>query len=892
MAESTKSGTEAGAKKDEKRRIKRYVPTEVELKWQAIWERDNAFVAGNNPGAEKYYVLEMFPYPSGKIHMGHVRNYSIGDVVARFKQMKGFDVLHPMGWDSFGLPAENAAIERSIHPAEWTRANIDNMRTQLKRIGLGYDWDREIATCMPDYYKWNQWIFLKLYEKGLAYKKCSPVNWCTECVTVLANEQVEDGLCWRCESVVETKELEQWFFKTTAYADELLEATEKMDGWPEKVLVMQRNWIGKSTGAEADFAVEGSEEKIRIFTTRPDTLYGVTFMSLAPDHPLVDKIVTEGQRDRVALFREEVKTESAEAGPGGAEEAEKKGIFTGAYCLNPLTGERVPVYVANFVLMGYGTGAVMAVPAHDQRDFEFAKKYGLAINVVINPEGQALDPEQMEEAYTGEGVMTGSSRFGGRFDGMKSTDAKAAVIELLVEKGAGVEATNYKLRDWGISRQRYWGCPIPVIYCEECGTQPVPESELPVLLPEDVKFEGATLSPLESSESFVNVKCPACGSVARRETDTMDTFVDSSWYFLRYVSSKKTDLPFDSEAVSRWLPVDQYIGGVEHAVMHLLYARFFTRALRDMGLLSVDEPFKNLLTQGMVCKETERCAIHGYLLPEEVEDGTCRQCGAEVRVGAVEKMSKSKKNVVDPDAIIEQYGADTTRLFSLFAAPPEKDLDWNVEGVEGSFRFLSRVWRLVTENDALLSGVAPYYKSKDGLLDEQTALKAIYQATHKTIKKVTHDIEDRFHFNTAISAVMELVNALYLFKQDKGVDTGDELSRKVFKGSVLAVVQLISPFAPHMAEELWQALSTEDSPPLYKTPWPDYDEDALTTEEVTVVVQINGKVRAKLNLSVDATEETVTEAAMKETKVAEWVEGKVIRKKIYVPNKILNLVVG
>jgi leucyl-tRNA synthetase len=868
-------------------RNKKYIPSEVEAKWQERWTRDKAFVAGNNSGAEKYYVLEMFPYPSGKIHMGHVRNYSIGDVVARFKAMKGFDVLHPMGWDSFGLPAENAAIERSVHPAEWTDANIDNMRVQLKRIGLGYDWDREIATCKPDYYRWSQWIFLRLYEKGLAYKKRSGVNWCTECVTVLANEQVEDGLCWRCGSVVETKELEQWFFKTTAYADELLDSTEKMDGWPEKVLVMQRNWIGKSTGAEADFALEDFDEKIRIFTTRPDTLYGVTFMSLAPDHPLVDKIVTEEQREAIESFRAEVKRDSAEADPrGGTDEIEKKGVFTGAYCINPLTNERVPVYVANFVLMGYGTGAVMAVPAHDQRDFEFAKKYGLKIKVVITPEGEALNSETMEEAYTKEGIMVGSSEF----DNMKNTDAKAAIVKLLGEKHVGEEAVNYKLRDWGISRQRYWGCPIPIIYCEECGTQPVPDKDLPVLLPEDVKFSGATLSPLDSSDSFVKAACPKCGKDGKRETDTMDTFVDSSWYFLRYVSPKNSDMPFNFEEVSRWLPVDQYIGGVEHAVMHLLYARFFTKALRDMGLVSVDEPFKNLLTQGMVCKETERCATHGYLLPEEVVDGKCKTCGGTVVVGSVEKMSKSKKNVIDPDAIIERYGADTTRLFSLFAAPPEKDLDWSVEGVEGSFRFLSRVWRLVVENSALLDGTVPY-SSNDGSLGSFPALKKIHQTTHKTIKKVTHDIEERFHFNTAISAVMELVNALYLFVQDKSVDTDDQLTRKVFKESVVSVVQLISPFAPHMAEELWEGLS-DSAAPLYKTPWPLFDDAALVAEEVTIVVQINGKVRARLSVAAGATEESVTEMALADAKVAEWVQGKTIRKKIYVPDKILNLVVG
>ncbi|MDO8427556.1 MAG: leucine--tRNA ligase, partial [Deltaproteobacteria bacterium] len=688
----------------------RYDHSSIEARWQSVWDKERAFATGKDKAKEKYYVLEMFPYPSGKIHMGHVRNYSIGDVLARFLMMKGKNVLHPMGWDSFGLPAENAAIQHNIHPARWTCENIGNMKKQLKRMGFSYDWDREVATCKPEYYKWNQWLFLKLLEKGLAYKKRSSVNWCPGCLTVLANEQVEEGHCWRCDSAVEVKELEQWFLKITAYAEELLDYTYKMDGWPERVLIMQRNWIGKSTGAEVLFKVDGTEEAIKIFTTRPDTLYGVTFMSLAAGHPAIAKITAPERREEVEKFSAKAKSE---AKARGLEEIDKEGVFTGAYCINPLTNKKVPVYVANFVLMEYGTGAVMAVPAHDQRDFEFAKAYKIPVQVVINPPGKTLDPSQMKEAYVDEGIMAGS----GPFDGLMNTAAMDAIIDLLEEKGAGKRSINYKLRDWGISRQRYWGCPIPVIYCEKCGTAPVPYEELPVILPENVKLTGKGLSPLAGADEFVSVSCPKCKAKARRETDTMDTFVDSSWYFLRYISPKEDKLPFKKDEAAYWMPVDQYIGGIEHAVMHLLYARFFTKALRDLSLHGFDEPFRNLLTQGMVCKEILRCPEHGYLYPEEVKDGKCALCGKIVEVGAVEKMSKSKKNVVDPDRIIEEYGADTTRLFSLFAAPPEKDLDWSEDGVEGSYRFLGRVWRLITENLDALNNTAPYDAAKDGALE-------------------------------------------------------------------------------------------------------------------------------------------------------------------------------
>ena len=856
----------------------RYDHEEIEARWQALWEKENAFATGKREG-EKYYVLEMFPYPSGKIHMGHVRNYSIGDVIARFFMMNGRDVLHPMGWDSFGLPAENAAIQNNIPPARWTFENIANMKKQLKRMGLGYDWERELATCTPEYYRWNQWIFLKFLEKGLAYKKRSSVNWCPECATVLANEQVEDGLCWRCESIVTPRELEQWFFRITDYAEELLDHTYKMDGWPERVLTMQRNWIGKSVGAEVSFAVEGSGENIKIFTTRPDTLCGVTFMSLAAGHPAIDKITTPGRKAEVDGFIARLKAEGLT--PRNIDEVAKEGVFTGAYCVNPLTGERVPVYVANFVLMGYGTGAVMAVPAHDQRDFEFAREYGLPVKVVINPPGAILDGAAMEAAFVDEGVMTGSAPF----DGINSAEAKEGIINLLEEKKAGMRAINYRLRDWGISRQRYWGCPIPVIYCEKCGTVPVPLEHLPVVLPDNVELTGKGLSPLESAVDFINTDCPQCNGPARRESDTMDTFVDSSWYFLRYTSPKEEKLPFRKEDAERWLPVDQYIGGIEHAVMHLLYARFFTKATRDLGLHSIDEPFRNLLTQGMVRKEIVRCATHGYLSPEESAGGRCAHCGSQADVGPVEKMSKSKRNTIDPDRIIREYGADTTRLFSLFAAPPDKDLDWSEDGVEGSYRFLGRVWRLVVDNIGLLGSTSPYRADKDGPLSGES--REMHHITHKTIKKVTEDIEKRFHFNTAISSIMELVNSAYQFNRKPAPGS---VEARVLREAAEAVILLLSPFAPHICEELWAKLGSKTK--VCRTPWPVVSADALTRDEVTVVVQVNGKMRSKVLVPAGSGEEAVRVLVMDDEKTREWTDGKSVKKFIYVPGKIVNVVVA
>ncbi len=846
----------------------RYSPSAIEAKWQKVWEEKKTFQVSEDPGKEKYYLLEMFPYPSGRIHMGHVRNYAIGDVVARFKGMQGYNVLHPMGWDAFGMPAENAAIQHGVHPAKWTWENIDSMRKQLKKIGLSYDWDREFATCSPDYYRWEQLVFLRMLEKGLAYKKSSAVNWCDDCFTVLANEQVEDGCCWRCGREVVQKELEQWFFKTTAYADELLDDMDQLGGWPEQVLTMQRNWIGKSHGCEIDFAVDGNDETVRVFTTRPDTLFGATFMSLAAEHPLAEQLITDAQRAEAEAFIEKVKKQDTTE--RSTETMEKEGIFTGSYCINPLNGRKMPVFLANFVLMGYGTGAVMAVPAHDQRDFEFAKKYDLPIEVVIQPEGEALNGATLEEAWTGPGLLVNS----GDFDGQPNEDAKQAIAEYLDGKGEGKATINFRLRDWGVSRQRYWGTPIPVIYCDSCGVVPVPEKDLPVVLPEDVVLSAEGGSPLARHEAFLKVDCPICGATARRETDTFDTFVESSWYFARYACPDYDQDVLDKKAADYWLPVDQYIGGIEHAVMHLLYARFWTKILRDLGLLSVDEPFTNLLTQGMVCMETQSCPEHGWLYPEEVENGRCTKCGKPVIGGRTEKMSKSKKNVVDPDALIRLFGADTARLFALFAAPPEKDLEWNEQGVEGCSRFLNRVWRLVYDNLDLISQV-PVATAAEG------SAKALRRQVHETIQKVTSDIDGRFHFNTAIAAVMELLNAVNGFKQNSEHPA-------VIREAVEAIVRLLSPFVPHMAEELWELLGHEGG--VIAAGWPEVDPAALVKDEQMIVVQVMGKVRAKITVAADASEEQVKEVALADTNVARFIEGKTVRKMIYVPGRLLNIV--
>jgi len=822
----------------------KYSPKVVEDKWQAFWAENESFRATEEAGKKKYYLLEMFPYPSGKIHMGHVRNYSIGDVIARFKRMQGFNVLHPMGWDAFGMPAENAAIQNKSHPAHWTYDNIAYMRGQLKRLGLSYDWERELATCDLDYYKWEQQIFLEMYKKGLAYKKVSAVNWCPKCETVLANEQVEDGACWRCDSIVQQKELEQWSFRITSYAQELLDDTYKLaGGWPERVLTMQRNWIGRSVGCEIEFPLENGRSKVKVFTTRQDTLFGATFMSLAAEHPMVAELTTEAQRAQVEAFVEKVK--KTDRIKRGSDDLEKEGVFTGSYCVNPVTKVKMPIYLANFVLMDYGTGAVMAVPTHDQRDFEFARKYDLPLKVVINPEGATLDPAAMTEAYTEDGIMVNS----GSFDGISNADAKERIADFLEAEGIGKKTVNFRLRDWGISRQRYWGNPIPVINCDLCGVVQVPEKDLPVVLPMDAAFTGEGGNPLAQVPSFVNCTCPQCGEAARRETDTMDTFVQSSWYFLRYCSPKFQGGPLNREKVEYWMPVDQYIGGIEHAVLHLLYARFFTKVLRDLGYCNVDEPFSNLLTQGMVIKD-----------------------------GA--KMSKSKGNVVDPNALIERYGADTARLFSLFAAPPEKDLDWSDQGVDGSYRFLNRVWRLVCELLPVIQGAGA-----TDVASLSAEGKNLRRAVHKTIKKVTEDIDGRFHFNTAIAAVMELVNTVQGFEGKNAPENA-----AVLREAAESVVRLLAPFVPHFTEELWAELGYTGS--VEKAGWPGYDAEATVDEEITVVIQVNGKLRSKLVVAPDVQEEVVKNAALADEKVQVFTEGKSVKKVIYVPGKLVNIVVA
>lgn len=845
---------------------KKYDHEKVELKWQGYWaERDVFRTISPEEAGERspFYCLEMFPYPSGKIHMGHVRNYAIGDVIARFKRMRGHSVLHPMGWDAFGLPAENAAIKQGVHPAKWTYENIAYMRAQLNRMGLSYDWNREALTCSPEYYRWNQWFFLKMYDMGLAYRKSSFVNWCPSCLTVLANEQVIDSKCWRCENTVVQKELEQWFLKITHYADELLRACDELKGWPDSVVAMQRNWIGKSVGLETDFAVEGLDEKIRIFTTRADTLFGATFLCLAPGHMLVESLAgdKEALREVVEHYG---KTE------------EKTGLFTGRYALNPVNGQRIPIYVANFVLMEYGTGAIMSVPAHDQRDFEFAKKYGLPIKTVISHAGDVELSGEKDGAFEEDGVLVDS----GPFSGMGSAEARAAIARTLEEKGLGKTVVNFKLRDWGISRQRYWGTPIPIIYCPKCGTVPVPEGDLPVILPEDVKITGRGGSPLKEA-GFLETKCPRCGGPARRETDTMDTFVDSSWYFLRYCHPKG-DIDLPSEAVRReidyWMPVDQYIGGVEHAVLHLLYSRFFTRVMRDLGLTKANEPFARLLTQGMVCKETLKCPEHGWLLPEETKEGRCHICGGNVETGRVEKMSKSKKNVIDPDRLIAKYGADTARLFSLFAAPPEKDLEWSDKGVEGAYRFIGRLWNSVWKNlDGLL-------KASGGHAEEAVseAAEDLRRKTHLTIKRVTEDIERHYHFNTAIAALMELSNEIGSFEPSSAGDM------KTLRFALDTALTLLCPFAPHAAEELWEALGS--APSIADRLWPEWNEELAKLKEIELVVQVNGKIRAKLMMPAGLSEEEIKELALNEPKIKELTAQCPPKKVFVVRGRLVNIV--
>ncbi len=864
----------------------KYYPKRTEKKWQNMWEASNLFKVDEDTEKEKYYLLEMFPYPSGKIHMGHVRNYTIGDVVARYKRMQGFNVLHPMGWDAFGMPAENAAIANNTHPAKWTYDNIDAMRTQLKRMGFSYDWDRELATCRPEYYRWEQWLFLKMYEKGMAYRKESFVNWCDSCRTVLANEQVESGMCWRCSKPVRQKKLWQWFFRVTDYAEDLLVYCDKLPGWPDKVITMQKNWIGKSIGAQIRFPIEKpvdkTDEYIPVFTTRQDTVFGATFMVLAPEHPLVFKLSKGTEQEKeVADFvnRMSMQDRSVKA----IESFEKEGVFIGAFCINPMHGKKIPIYTANFALMEYGTGAVMSVPAHDQRDFDFAKKYGLDIVVVVKPYDEDLDSATIDHAYTGEGIMVNSGQFNG-IDNKKALDEIAGYLE---ENNIGQKTVSFRLRDWGISRQRYWGAPIPMIHCKQCGIVPVPEDQLPVILPEDVDILDGGKSPLPDLDNFKRTKCPKCNRLdARRETDTMDTFVESSWYFERYCSPDCNTGMFDRKAVDYWMPVDQYIGGVEHAILHLLYSRYYTRVLKDMGLVNFKEPFKRLLTQGMVCKETVICSEHGFLLPEEMgssgAERVCSKCGKKVEVGRIEKMSKSKKNVIDPNVLLEKYGADTTRLFCLFAAPPERDLEWNEQGVEGGYRFLNRVWRLSGSMMDSIKDVKPFSGRTEDL---DGNLKDLYRKTHQTISKVTRDIEDRFHFNTAISAVMELFNTM------SGIDLNSIRPEQmgVMRFAIESIVLLLAPIVPHFADEIWEAMGHESSVLLES--WPTYREEVLKKDELLIVVQVNGKLRSRFNVSVDEDEDAIKEMALSDERANKFINDKPIKKVIVVKKKLVNIVV-
>lgn len=815
----------------------------IEEKWQKKWEADHAFKTTEDTSKPKYYALEMFPYPSGNLHMGHVRNYSIGDVVARYKKMQGFNVLHPMGWDSFGLPAENAAIKHGTPPAEWTWKNIDNMRTQLKRLGFAIDWDREVATAKEEYYKFTQWMFLQLFKNGLAYKKKSFVNWCPSCQTVLANEQVVNGKCERCKSEVGKRDLEQWFFSITKYADRLLKDIDKLGGWPDKVKSMQTNWIGKSEGAELKFRLDGSDEELTVFTTRPDTVYGVSYMVIAPEHPIVESLIS-GRPEEAACREFIKKVHGMSEIMRSSTDTEKEGVFTGRYVINPLNGKKVPLYLANYVFLDYGTGIVMGVPAHDQRDFDFAKKYNLPIEIVVQPEGQNMKGEDLTEAFAAEGIMENS----GEFDGMNNREALKKIIDYVEEKGIGERKVNFRLRDWLISRQRYWGAPIPVVYCEKCGTVPIPESELPVRLPENVKFTGQGKSPLSECEEFMNTTCPKCGGHARRESDTMDTFVCSSWYYLRYCDPHNNKMPFSKDKVDYWMNVDQYIGGVEHAILHLLYARFFTKVLYDLGYVSCEEPFENLLTQGMVLK-----------------DGS--------------KMSKSVGNVVSPDEIVAKYGADTARLFILFAAPPERDLDWNDTAVEGAYKFLNRVWRAVDELKPFMSDEKVVTASLNA---EEKKLRF---AVNASIKKVTEDFE-RFSFNTAISSIMEMVNELYRYKD---ATAPESYSKPLIGEALRSLIVLLSPIVPHITQEMWESIGNDTA--LFDTPWPSFDESALVVSEVEIVVQINGKIRDKMTVSADLSREQMEEIAKTSDKVNALIGDKQIVKVIAVPKKLINIVV-
>lgn len=823
----------------------KYAPHDIEAKWQKYWEENKTFKVEMDKDKPKSYVLEMFPYPSGNLHMGHVRNYSIGDVIARFRTMKGFNVLHPMGWDSFGMPAENAAIKHNIPPKKWTLENIANMTRQLKALGLSYDWDREVTTCKEDYYKWTQWFFELFYKRGLAVKKESAVNWCDTCNTVLANEQVIDGKCWRCDHEVVKKDLSQWFFKITDYADELLKDLDLLPGWPERVKTMQHNWIGRSEGLEFSFEIPALNDTVAVYTTRPDTAYGVTFMALAAEHPLIKKICENNPKaDEINAFCERVRNQSEIERTSS--ESEKEGVFTGVYCINPFTGRKVEIWVTNYVLYDYGTGAVMGVPTGDQRDWMFADKYGIEKIVTICPIGKELKLEEMTCAYEEkEGMLVNS----GEFTGMEMHKAMSAIMDKAEAEGFGKRRVNYRLRDWLISRQRYWGAPIPIIYCPHCGEVLVPEDQLPVRLPEDVSFTAGAKSPLATSEEFLHCKCPKCGADATRETDTMDTFLCSSWYYLRYTDAHNDKMPFDKDVNNYWGPVDQYIGGIEHAILHLLYSRFFVKVLRDAGLVDYDEPFSNLLTQGMVIKD-----------------------------GA--KMSKSLGNVVSPEEILSKYGADTARLFILFAAPPERELEWSDQGVEGSFRFLNRIWRIVQAFEAVLAQKVTEYDHSN--LNE--ADKDLRRVLHSSIKKVTNDIETRFNFNTAISTMMELVNALYAYKE-----AAKEPNAGLIYEAISDLIKMMSPFVPHITEELWRGAIDANSS-VHEQSWPECDEEALKVDNVEIVLQVNGKVRGRLTVPAEATKEELEKIAMADANVQAHIGDATVRKVICVPGRLVNIV--
>lgn len=823
----------------------KYAPHDIEAKWQKYWEENKTFKVEMDKDKPKSYVLEMFPYPSGNLHMGHVRNYSIGDVIARFRTMKGFNVLHPMGWDSFGMPAENAAIKHNIPPKKWTLENIANMTRQLKALGLSYDWDREVTTCKEDYYKWTQWFFELFYKRGLAVKKESAVNWCDTCNTVLANEQVIDGKCWRCDHEVVKKDLSQWFFKITDYADELLKDLDLLPGWPERVKTMQHNWIGRSEGLEFSFEIPALNDSVAVYTTRPDTAYGVTFMALAAEHPLIKKICENNPKaDEINAFCERVRNQSEIERTSS--ESEKEGVFTDVYCINPFTGRKVEIWVTNYVLYDYGTGAVMGVPTGDQRDWMFAEKYGIEKIVTICPIGKELKLEEMTCAYEEkEGMLVNS----GEFTGMEMHKAMSAIMDKAEAEGFGKRRVNYRLRDWLISRQRYWGAPIPIIYCPHCGEVLVPEDQLPVRLPEDVSFTAGAKSPLATSEEFVHCKCPKCGADATRETDTMDTFLCSSWYYLRYTDAHNDKMPFDKELNNYWGPVDQYIGGIEHAILHLLYSRFFVKVLRDAGLVDYDEPFSNLLTQGMVIKD-----------------------------GA--KMSKSLGNVVSPEEILSKYGADTARLFILFAAPPERELEWSDQGVEGSFRFLNRIWRIVQAFEAVLAQKVTEYDHSN--LTE--ADKDLRRVLHNSIKKVTSDIEIRFNFNTAISTMMELVNALYAYKE-----AAKEPNAGLVYEAISDLIKMMSPFVPHITEELWRGAIDANSS-VHEQSWPECDEEALKVDNVEIVLQVNGKVRGRLTVPAEVTKEELEKIAMADANVQAHIGDATVRKVICVPGRLVNIV--